>query len=119
MISLSGGVPGIGRSRVRQNHSIPKRLHRKKKPSVRLWTEVENDDKSKLWTYLIPLTVSLFEVDCHIKSSLCLCWLRKIMASCCLREIPSITSPTYAALSNVVDSILAIRFDSDSYPIRI
>ncbi len=41
------------------------------------------------------------------------------MASRCLRELPFITALTYTALSSTVDSILAIRFDSDSYPIGI
>ncbi len=41
------------------------------------------------------------------------------MASHSLRELPSITAPTYAALSSVVDSILAIQFNSDSYLIGI
>ncbi len=37
----------------------------------------------------------------------------------CLRELPSITRPTYTALSSMVDRILAVQFDSDSYPIKI
>ncbi len=65
--------------RGRQIHSIPKHLHRKKKPSMRFWMEVENDGKAKLWAYLIPLAVTLFKVGCHIESFLHLCWLRKIM----------------------------------------
>jgi hypothetical protein len=80
---------------------------------------MENDGKAKLWAYLVPLAVSLSKVGCHIKSSLHLCWLGKIVASCCLRKLPSITAPTYAALLSAVDSVLAIRFDSDSYPIGV
>jgi hypothetical protein len=100
--------------RGRQIHSIPKRLRRKKKSSVRIWKEVGNEGKTMLWIYLVPLAVSLFKIGCCIKSSLRLCWLRKIMASCCLRELPSITTLTYATLSNAVDDISAIEFDSDS-----
>jgi hypothetical protein len=81
--------------------------------------EVENDGKAKLWAYLVPLAVSLFKVCCRIKSSLRLCWLGKIMASHCLRELPSITSLTYTTLLSTVDGISAIRFDSDSYPIGV
>jgi hypothetical protein len=83
--------------RGRQIYSIPKHLHRKKKPSVRLWTEMENGGKAKLRAYLILLVVSLFKVGCRIKSSFCLCRLGKIMTSRCLRELPSITALTYAA----------------------
>jgi hypothetical protein len=105
--------------RGRQTHSIPKRLRRKKKPSVRLQMEVENNGKAKLWAYLFPLAVSLFKVGCRIESSLRLCQLRKIMGSCCLKELPSITAPTYAALLSAVDGILAINLDSNSYPIGV
>jgi hypothetical protein len=97
----------------RQTHSIPKRLHGKKKPSVRIRTEV-NDGKSKLWTHLVPITVPLFKVGCHIKGQ-----VRKIVTYCWLRGLSSITAPTYTALSSAVNRILAIRFDSDSYPIGI
>jgi hypothetical protein len=113
---LSMGVPGIGCSG--GDKFVPS-LSAYSERRKRFWREVENDGKTKLWAYLVPLAVSLFKVGCHIKSSLHLCWLRKIMASCCLRELPSITAPTYAALSSRVDSILAIRFDSDSYPIGV
>ncbi len=99
--------------------SIPKCLCKKKKPSVRLWMEVENDGKVKLRACLIPLAVSLFKVGCSVEFSLCLCWPRKIMAFHCLRELPSITVPTYNALLSGVDGIFAIRFDSKSYPIGV
>jgi hypothetical protein len=36
----------------RQTHSIPKRLHGKKKPDVSFWRKVENNGKGKLWTDL-------------------------------------------------------------------
>jgi hypothetical protein len=81
--------------------------------------EVENNSKAKLWAYLIPLAVSLFKVGCCIKSSLHLCQLRKIMASHCLRELPSITAPTYAAPLSAINGILAIKFDSNSYLIGV
>jgi hypothetical protein len=106
-------------AQVETNHSIPKCLHRKKKPSVRFLMEIENEGKEKLWAYLIPIVVSLFKIGCHIESSLRLCWLKKIMTLCCLRELLFITAPTYATLLSAVEGILAIRFDSDSYPIGV
>jgi hypothetical protein len=45
--------------------------------------------------------------------------VREILTSRHLRELPSITRPTYTTLSSVVDGILAIQFDSNSYPIGI
>jgi hypothetical protein len=86
---------------------------------MRLCTDVENNSKAKLQAYLILLVVSLFKVGCRIESSLRLCWLMKIMASHCLREIPSLSAPTYAALSSMVNVISAIRFDSNFYPIGV
>jgi hypothetical protein len=80
---------------------------------------VRNDCKAKLGAYLVPLVVSLFKVGFCFKSSLHLCRLRKIMASHCLRELPSINAPTYTALSSMDECILAIQFDSDSYPIGV
>ncbi len=80
---------------------------------------MENDDKAKHWSYLVLLAISLFKVGCCVESSLRLCQLGKIMASHCLRELPSITAPTYATLLSEVDNNSAIRFDSDSYPIGI
>ncbi len=41
------------------------------------------------------------------------------MASLCLKEFPSVSAPTYPALLSAVNSTLAIRFDTDSYPIGI
>jgi hypothetical protein len=96
-----------------QTHSIPKILRRKKKLSVRFWMEVSNS-KSRLWTHLVPIAVSIYKVGCRIKGR-----VREILASCCLRELPSITRLTYTALSSVVNRILAIHFDSVSYPIGI
>jgi hypothetical protein len=86
---------------------------------MRFWTEVENDGKTKLWAYHGLLAISLFRVGCGVESSLHFCRLRKIMASCCLRELPSITALTYATLSSVVDGISAIKLDFDSYPIGV
>ncbi len=45
--------------------------------------------------------------------------MRKILASCDLRELPSISRPTYTALSSAVNRTAAVRFDSDSYLIGI
>jgi hypothetical protein len=41
------------------------------------------------------------------------------MASCCLRELLSITTSTCAALSSAVNGISAIKFDSNSYLIGV
>jgi len=70
--------------------------------------------QSKLWTYLFPIVVSIFKVGCCVKGQ-----VREILTCHCLRELPSITRPTYTALSSAFDCIAAIRFDSDSYLIGI
>jgi hypothetical protein len=62
-------------------HSIPKHLHKKKKPGMRFRTKV-NNGKSELWTYLIPIAVSLFKVGCHIEGR-----VKEILTSHCLREL--------------------------------
>jgi hypothetical protein len=72
------------------------------------------NSKSMLRTYLVPIAVSIFKVGCCIEGP-----VREILASHCLRELPSISGPTYTALSSAVDSIMAVRFNSDSYPILI
>ncbi len=46
----------------RRTHSIPKRLRRKKKPSVCLQTKLTI--KTKLRTYLVPIAVSILRVGC-------------------------------------------------------
>jgi hypothetical protein len=46
--------------RGRKTHSILKRLHRKKKPSIHLQTKETNI--SRLWTYLVPVAVSVSKV---------------------------------------------------------
>jgi hypothetical protein len=94
----------------RRTHSIPKRLHGKKNPSMQFWTKVESNGKSKLWTYLFPISVSVFKVGCPVKGR-----VRKILTSHCLKELLSITRPTYTALSSAVDRVSAIPFDSDFY----
>jgi hypothetical protein len=73
-----------------------------------------SNSKSRFQTYLVPIAVSIYKVGCHIEGH-----VREILASCCLRELPSITGPTYTALLNAVDHISAICFDSDCYPIGI
>jgi hypothetical protein len=42
--------------------------------------------KSKLGTYLIPIVVSIFKVGCHVEGQ-----MKKILASLCLRELPSVS----------------------------
>ncbi len=58
--------------------------------------------------------VSILRVGCRVEE-----WLREILASHQLRELPSISQPTFTALSSTVYCTRAIRFDSDSYLIRI
>jgi hypothetical protein len=50
-----------------RTHSIPKRLHKKKKLSMRLMKE--ETIKSRQWTYLFPIMVSMFRVGCRV----CVC----------------------------------------------
>jgi hypothetical protein len=97
----------------RRTHTIPKHLHRRKKPSMHFWTQATNS-KSMLRTYLVPIAISIFKVGCRVEG-----WMRKILASCDLRELPSISRPTYTALSSAVNRTAAVRFDSDSYLIGI
>ncbi len=99
--------------RGRRTHTIPKHLCERKKPSVRLWTEATNN-KSKLRTYLVPIEVFVFKVGCRVGGR-----LRELLASHCLREFPSISRPTFTALSSTVDRTRTIHFDSDSYPIGV
>jgi hypothetical protein len=99
----------------RQAPSTPKRLRKRKKPSVRFRTADKNNGKTKLRTYLLPLAVSLLKVGCRVESFLRCCRLREIQAYCCMRELPT----TLTALSTAVKGISAFRFDSDLYPIGI
>ncbi len=80
---------------------------------MHFWTEATNS-KSKLKTYFVLIAVSIFKVGCCIEGQ-----VREILASHHLRELPSISRPTYTALSSAVDRITAVRFDSDSYLIGI
>jgi hypothetical protein len=99
-------------------HSIPKRLCKKKKPSVRFWSR-EHDNNTKLRTYLVPIAITLLKVGCCVESCLC-CWrLRELFHSRCLRELPSVAVLTYTALLGVINGISTVRFDLDSYPIGI
>jgi hypothetical protein len=98
--------------RGRRTHSIPKRLHGKKKPSVHLW--MESTIKAKLRTYLDPIAVSVFKVGCRVEQR-----LRELLASHHLRELSSFPRPTFTAMLSTVNCTRAICFDSDSYPIGI
>jgi hypothetical protein len=97
----------------RRTHTIPKHLCKRKKPSVRLWTEATNG-KSILRTYLIPIRVSILRVGCQVEGR-----LRELLASHHLRELPSFPQPTFTALLSAVDRTRTVHFDSDSYPIGI
>ncbi len=77
------------------------------------WTEVTNS-KSKLRTYLVPIGVSIIKVGCCVEGR-----MREILASHHLRELLSISRPTYTTLSSAVDRTTAVRFDSNSYSIGI
>jgi hypothetical protein len=76
------GSPWWWPLRGRRTHSIPKRLRGKKKPNIRLRTE--STFKASLWTYLVPIVVSIVRVGCRVEG-----WLREILASHHLRELPS------------------------------
>ncbi len=81
------GSPWRWPTRGGRTHSIHKRLHRKKKPSVRLQTEGTN--KARLRTYLVPVVVSVLNVGCCGEGQ-----LRELHAFHCLMELPSISRPT-------------------------
>ncbi len=81
----------------RRTHAIPKRLCGKKKPSVPFWMKMTNS-KSKLRTYLVPIAVSIFKVGCRVEG-----WTREIFAARHLRKLPSISRPTFPALSSAVN----------------
>ncbi len=68
--------------RGRRTHSGPKGLHKKKKPSV--YFRTDGTIKEKLWTYLVPVAVSVFKVGCYVEGR-----LRELLASHHLRELPS------------------------------
>jgi hypothetical protein len=89
------------------DHTIPKRFRKQKKPSVRFWSNKHNN-KTKLWTYLILIAVTLLKVGCCIESCL-RCWrLRELFHFCCLRELPSVAVSTYTALSGAIDGISTV-----------
>jgi hypothetical protein len=67
----------------RRTHTIPKHLRERKKPNVHLWMKATNG-KSMLRTYLVPIAVSILRVGCQVEG-----WLRELLASHCLRELPS------------------------------
>jgi hypothetical protein len=89
------------------DHPIPKRLHKQKKPSVRFQSN-EHINKAKLWTYLVPVVVTLLKVGCCVESCL-RCWrLRELFHFCRLRELLSVAVSTYTALLGTIDRILTI-----------
>jgi hypothetical protein len=92
----------------RRTHTIPKCLRKRKKPSVHLWTEATNS-KSMLRTYLVPIAVSILRVGCQVERR-----LRELLASHRLRELPSISQPTFTALLSAVDRTRTVCFDSNS-----
>ncbi len=99
--------------RGRRTHAIPKCLRERKKPSMHLWTEATNG-KSMLRAYLVPIAVSILRVGCQVEG-----WLRELLASHHLRELPSFPRPTFTALLSAVDRTRTVRFDSATYPIGI
>jgi hypothetical protein len=95
----------------RRTHSIPKRLHGRK-PSMHL--RMESTNNAILRTYLVPITVSVFRVGCHMEGR-----LRELLTSHRPRKLPSFPRPTFTALSSAIDCTRTIQFDSASYPIGI
>jgi hypothetical protein len=55
-----------------------------KKPRIHLTKEAII--KSRLQTYLFPIAISVFRVGCCVEG-----WLRELIASHCLRELPSMS----------------------------
>ncbi len=99
-------------TRGRRTHSIPKRLCKKKKPSMCL--QKEATIKAKNRTYLVSVAVSAFKVGCRVEGR-----LRELLASHHPRQLPSFPQLTFTALSSTVDRTRAVHFNSDSYPIGI
>jgi hypothetical protein len=75
---------------------------------------MESTIKAKLRTYLVPIAVSIFKAGCRVEGQ-----LREILASHGLRELPSISRPTFTALSSVDNRTNAVQFGSNSYSIGI
>jgi hypothetical protein len=94
---------------------VPKRLRRRKNPSVRFRIQEERNRAMKYGTYLFPLAASLFKVGCRVECYLRRWRLREIQALNNVREPPV----TLQALSSAVDCARAVQFDSDSYPIGV
>jgi hypothetical protein len=97
----------------RRTHTIPKRLRKRKKPSVCLWMEATNG-KSMLRTYLVPIAVSNLRVGCQVEGR-----MRELLAFHHLRELPSFPQPTFTALLSAVNHTSTLCFNFDSYPIKI
>jgi hypothetical protein len=89
-----------------------------KETKCQIWLN-EHNDKTKLWTYLVPIAVTLLKVGCCVESCLRCRQLRELFHFHCLRELPSVAVSIYTALLGMIDGILTVRFDSDSYPISI
>jgi hypothetical protein len=106
------GSPWRWPSRGRRIHSNPKHLCRKKKLNMHFWMEGTN--KARLRTHLVPVAVSVLKFGCCVEGR-----LRELLASHRLRELPSISRPTFTTLLNMVNHTRAVHFDSDSYPIKI
>jgi hypothetical protein len=68
------------------------------------------NSKSKLRTYLVPIAVSICQVEG---------WPRELLASHSLRELPSFPRPIFTTLSSAVNCTRTVCFDSDSYQIRV
>jgi hypothetical protein len=73
----------------------------------------------KLWTYLVPIAVTLLKVGCYVESRFRLWRLRELFCFHHLRELPRIVVSTYTALSGAINGISTVRFNLDSYPIGI
>jgi hypothetical protein len=62
----------------------------------------------KLWTYLVPIAVTLLKVGCYVESCLQLWQLRELFHFRCLRELPSVAVLTYTALLGAINGISTI-----------
>jgi hypothetical protein len=83
-----------------------------KKPRMRL--TIEATIKSRLRTYLFPITVSMFRVGCCVEGR-----LRELLTSYHPRKLPSFPQPTFTTLSSAINPTRTVQFDSGSYSIGI
>jgi hypothetical protein len=74
----------------------------------------EATNKSRLWTYIFPIAVSVFRVGCCVEGR-----LRELLTSHHPRKLLSFPQPTFTSLSSAINRTRTVQFDSDYYPIGI